>query len=99
MTFILTLIGFIFAVSWLPFHLFVILTDVFFLFQARTTTNFLPIRKSLVGPSFVQQFLTMSKLGLVILHFHDGKSIDIERKNLKTQTHHHTSKNQLKPPF
>ena len=35
MTFILTLIGFIFAVSWLPFHLFVILTDVFFLFQAR----------------------------------------------------------------
>merc|ERR1719422_2074381 len=33
MTFILTLIGFIFAVSWLPFHLFVILTDVFFLFQ------------------------------------------------------------------
>jgi hypothetical protein len=37
MTFVLSCIGVIFAVSWMPFHLYLILTDVFIDLQVRST--------------------------------------------------------------
>lgn len=66
MTFVLSMIGITFAVSWLPFHLYLILTDIFGLFEVSTSDVVVVIaiirRKSSLGIS--------AMLSLAVPKFH-----------------------------